>query len=323
MIAPEDRVARLPLTVIGGFLGAGKTTLVNHLLAHAQGERIVVLVNDFGAVNIDASLIAARDGSQIALTNGCACCAIGDDFGRAIATALRRDPRPDHLVVEASGVSDPGALAEIAILDPELSPGGVIVLVDHMTLPQLANDARIGDAVRRQIAAADLLVLTKGDVASEAERAATIAHLRELAPATACVEADWGRLPVELVIGPKLPSRDPLRKVAAGGVHAGLFATTTIYPSRPIDETTLRAALEALPGDVLRIKGFVPSHEEASPWLVQRVGRRLEISLCDMERDQVMALVMIGTEGVFAAARQLEELGFRKQPPRRWRAEEA
>src|SRR5689334_11982857 len=82
----------LPFTVIGGFLGAGKTTLVNALLAQPGGARLAVLVNDFGAVNIDASLIAAREGDTIALSNGCVCCAMGDDLGRGIAALLARRP---------------------------------------------------------------------------------------------------------------------------------------------------------------------------------------------------------------------------------------
>jgi G3E family GTPase len=306
----------VPLTVIGGFLGAGKTTLVNHLLTEAQGERIVVLVNDFGAVNIDASLIAARDGDRIALTNGCACCAIGDDLGRAIATALRRDPRPDHILIEASGVADPTALAEIAMLDPELSPGGVIVLVDQTAFPRLANDARIGDAVRGQIAAADLIVATKGDIASEAERAATLALLRELAPMTPHVEARQGRLPVALLTGPRPAGHVPSRHTPSGPGHAALFATTTLYPSRPLDATALRTALDALPEAVLRIKGFVPGAEGAV-WLVQRVGRRLDISVVPSGPEREMALVVIGSQGVFSAIQPLDALGLLAERPLR------
>lgn len=100
---------RLPFTVIGGFLGAGKTTLLNHWLRHADGQRLAVLVNDFGALNIDAGLIKAHSGDTIALTNGCVCCQIGDDLSMALIGVLQQRERFDAVVVEASGVSDPGA----------------------------------------------------------------------------------------------------------------------------------------------------------------------------------------------------------------------
>ena len=105
---------RLPFTVIGGFLGAGKTTLLNHWLRHADGQRLAVLVNDFGALNIDAGLIKAHSGDTIALTNGCVCCQIGDDLSMALIGVLQQRERFDAVVVEASGVSDPWRIAQLA-----------------------------------------------------------------------------------------------------------------------------------------------------------------------------------------------------------------
>ncbi len=100
---------QIPATVLCGYLGAGKTTELNHLLASETGTRIAVLVNYFGAINIDASLIENRDDQMISLTNGCVCCSISDDLSAALTSRVERDDLPDHVVLEANGVADPRA----------------------------------------------------------------------------------------------------------------------------------------------------------------------------------------------------------------------
>ncbi|MCI4428172.1 MAG: GTP-binding protein, partial [Burkholderiales bacterium] len=124
---------RIPFTVIGGFLGAGKTTLLNHWLSNAGGQRLAVLVNDFGALNIDAMLIEANHGDTVALSNGCVCCQIGDDLSLALMQVLDSGRRFDAVIVEASGVSDPWRIAQFGRADPRLQLDGVIVLVDAST----------------------------------------------------------------------------------------------------------------------------------------------------------------------------------------------
>ena len=101
----------LPVTVIGGYLGAGKTTLVNHLLRHAQGLRIAVLVNEFGALPIDADLIETQDENIISIAGGCVCCSYGNDLILAMLDLAKLTPAPQHVLLEASGVAIPGAIA--------------------------------------------------------------------------------------------------------------------------------------------------------------------------------------------------------------------
>ena len=110
----------LPVTIISGYLGSGKTTLVNHLLRHSDGRRIVVLVNDFGELPIDADLIISADGDTINLANGCACCSMGGDLFNALVDVLDRSPPPQYLLIEASGVADPARIANIARAEPDL-----------------------------------------------------------------------------------------------------------------------------------------------------------------------------------------------------------
>ena len=197
---------RIALTVIGGFLGAGKTTLLNRLLADARGQRYAVLVNDFGAVNVDAALVASASGDAIALTNGCVCCSIGDDLSAALLRVLQAQPPFDAIVVEASGVSDPWRIAQIASADPMLALGGVLVLADASVLREQMRDALLADTLERQLRAADLIVLNKTDLASAEELQALRDWLDALLPDTPRFETRHAALPRELLHGPQLPT---------------------------------------------------------------------------------------------------------------------
>ncbi len=147
------------LAVIGGYLGAGKTTLLNHVLAHAGGRRIAVLVNDFGDINIDAALIRERSSDVIALENGCICCSIGGRLADALIAIAARPERPELLLIEASGVSDPAKVAQIGMLDPAFRLHGIIVAVDAERLEATLGDALVGDIATRQIGLASRLQL--------------------------------------------------------------------------------------------------------------------------------------------------------------------
>ena len=131
---------RLPLTILSGYLGAGKTTLVNRLLRADHGLRLRVIVNDFGAINLDAAAIDSRSGQAIALTNGCICCSMQGDLFGALNAALDNDPRPDHILIEASGIADPAAIAAAALVERDIGYGGIVTLVDALNLPSLLED---------------------------------------------------------------------------------------------------------------------------------------------------------------------------------------
>ena len=120
---------KLPVTVIGGYLGAGKTTLVNHLLRHNDGFRLAILVNEFGDMPIDADLIEAEDGGMISISGGCVCCAFGSDLIGALE-ACSRAARPDHVLIEASGVALPASIATTVSMIEGLRADAVLVLAD-------------------------------------------------------------------------------------------------------------------------------------------------------------------------------------------------
>ncbi len=156
----------IPVIVIGGYLGAGKTTLLNHLLRHADGRKIAILVNEFGDLPIDADLIEAKGDEMIAISGGCVCCSFGSDMTAALIKLAQLDPAPDYVVIEASGVAMPGAVAaSISFLDG-FNLGGVVVLADSERIRAQAADEYLGDTMLRQISDADLIVQTKIDLIS-------------------------------------------------------------------------------------------------------------------------------------------------------------
>lgn len=210
---------RIPLTVIGGFLGAGKTSLLNHWLRHAAGRRLAVLVNDFGVLNIDADLISANArtdaganaGTEVAvteLTNGCVCCQIGDDLSLALIGVLESSRPFDAVVIEASGVSDPWRIAQLGRADPGLVLDGVIVLVDAEAVRGQWRDPLLTDTIERQLRAADLVVVNKIDRVDEADRAALHAWVEQIAGPVPQFDTCAGQLPAALLGSFALPAVD-------------------------------------------------------------------------------------------------------------------
>jgi G3E family GTPase len=304
-------LAPIPVTVIGGYLGAGKTTLVNRLLAGASGERLAVLVNDFGSVSIDASLIEGRDDDTIRLANGCVCCSLAGGFVEAMQRIGSLVPRPDRLVVETSGVADPAAVAQYAHL-PGFELDGVVVVADAETVRRRADDALVGGHVRRQLAGADVIVLNKVDLVSPAELGGVQTWARPLAPAAAIVTALEAAVPMSVLLG-RPPSPPSAVERTGDGSHVA-HSTVTVTGSAPVAGVVLDAALAELNDDVLRVKGFVDrlvddgAARGVERVLVQRVGTRTHISAHAGEpRTPAVLLVLIGLSdpAVRAAGRTL------------------
>ena len=267
---------KLPLTVISGYLGAGKTTLINQLLEENHGLQLMVMVNDFGAINIDEALIAAREDNLVALTNGCVCCTMGADLYMALGDALDRTPRPDHLIVEASGIADPAAIANAAIAEPEMSYAGIVTLVDTLNIEALLSDDLVAPQVAQQIAVADLLLVTKTNAVPDGVEDLLSQHSKRLpmpVPDSPLAELLFDLVPL------------PRGQQAAPHPH---YATWSHTGTDTIDRRVLGTVLETRPAGLYRMKGFVLTND--GPYELHIVGRYVEARRAQAEKTQLVAL---------------------------------
>jgi G3E family GTPase len=265
--------------VIGGYLGAGKTTLVNHLLRSADGLRLAVLVNDFGALPIDRDLITGSDGDTLEISGGCICCSYGSDLMEALLDLPRRRPGIDRVLIETSGVALPGMVASAIGLLRGYALDGTVVLADAETVRRQAADAYIGDTITRQLAAADLVILNRCDLVSEATRDETLRWVETEAPNGRVVPTERCVVPPELVLG----LRGGVDRVSSvlrtpGGVAASLlYESISLTPDGPVDVERLAGALTAPTSGALRAKGILRD-KDGRLVILQVVGRRFEIT---------------------------------------------
>ena len=290
----------IPVTVVAGFLGAGKTTLINHILHGDHGLKIAVVVNDFGSINIDAELITDVGEGMVSLANGCICCVIRSDLISAVLQLADRPERPDHIVIESSGVADPASVVR-AFMVPEIRSSvlldGVITLVDAEQAPVLPEKEM--KLARAQVTGGDLIVLNKIDLVDNETRLQVRKWIEEVRPGVQILESAHCSLPLEILFG--VHSIDPgtatAWKIAEehghdglpdwrgitghhGHHHTQLFETWSYESDIPLQLGLLQHLLIHLPKTLYRAKGFVYAVEKPHRRLVlQLVGRRATIAV--------------------------------------------
>lgn len=268
----------IPVSVIGGYLGAGKTTLLNALLRNANGLRYAVLVNDFGSVNVDGELIASAGTQTIELTNGCVCCTIGGDLILALKELLTRDAVPERIVIEASGVSDPRAVARIAACHPALYVQGTIVVADAETIADRANDKYVGGLVRRQLGAGDAIILNKIDLIDEDRLTGVRQWLSATNPGVPTFESsiDAG-FPVDIVFDSDFAGlREELPEPDSAG--DATFTSVTYRSAHPLDRARFLEGVHGMIPAIARAKGTLYFADEPDTrYLFQLSGERWSV----------------------------------------------
>ena len=291
-------LAKTPVTIVTGFLGAGKTTLIRHLMANAGGRRLALIINEFGDVGVDGDLIkscsdaACPEDAIIELANGCICCTVADDFVPAIAALLAREPKPDHIIVETSGLALPKPLIKAfdwPDLRSRLTVDGVVAVVDAAAVaeqrladPSLDHDNPLEEVYEDQLMSADLVVLNKADLIDNGKLETLKAQIAGAVPrAVKIVPARDGAIGADLLLGVSAAAEDdlaarPSHHDAEGEHDHDGFDTFVVTISAVRDPDTLIERLIAATRahDILRVKGFIEVAGKPLRMLVQGVGQR-------------------------------------------------
>ena len=213
---------KIPVTIVSGFLGAGKTTLVNHLLAQCADQRIGIIVNEFGEVGIDGELILADETVLIEITNGCICCTVRKDLSAAVTAMLEQSrPPPSRLIIETSGLADPAPVLQTFLADPavlqRVSLESVVTVVDAAHVERHLGD----DIVREQIAFADLVVLNKVELIAPPQLERVQRELRRLNPTAQVLPTSGARVDAATLLGPQRLSVPQLLALEPGLLDDG------------------------------------------------------------------------------------------------------
>jgi len=270
----------IPTTVVTGFLGSGKTTLMNRILNGDHGLKIAVMVNDFGAINIDSQLIVSAEQNMVNLANGCICCTVESDLIEQLHKLLSLRERPEHILIETSGVSAPSKVVN-TLRYPQfrdrLRVDAVVAMVDSEQFCELEGE--MAQLAMDQLSVADIVVLNKTDVASPEQ----LQQLREkwLYPQARTFETHFADIPIELLLGVKAADRSQSTSHHHKDnccVGHPEFTTFNWDHELPLDLKKLRQAFKALPSNIYRAKGFVQLSEAPQErCLLQMVGTRVEM----------------------------------------------
>jgi G3E family GTPase len=309
----DERLTPVPVTIVGGFLGAGKTSLLNHILNTVTGKRVAVLVNDFGEINIDAKLVVSVEGNTVSLSNGCICCTIRDDLIVEVLKLLGRDEPPEHIVIETSGVSKPLLVVETFVRPEAYAYTEVQGLISVLDADLVWDeDAEYRDLAVDQIKYADLVVLNKTDLVTPKRLETVRQEIKGIAERSRIWETSFGVVPLDLIFGDRLSQaldgvggdvESYNERVHAEGHRLDeTFETWTFRSDQLWSFNALQRAVEDLPNGIYRAKGMVRLDLDTGDWgILNLTGKRAWLKLCGPDSPEpepsTTELVFIGKPG--------------------------
>jgi len=328
---------KIPATVITGFLGAGKTSLIRNLIENSDGKRLALIINEFGDLGVDGDVLKGCGNENcseediVELANGCICCTVADDFLPTIQMLLDREERPDHIIIETSGLALPKPLIR-AFGWPEVrtqvTVDGVVTVIDGPAFrdglfasnpddvqaqreadENLDHDSPLEELFEDQLNCADLIVLNKSDLLNEADTQKTTADIRaQIRPSVKLVKTSHGKLNADVLLGIGAAAEDDLdiRKSHHDGAddhEHDDFDSFVIDLPNPKSPEELVAKLEVAieTHDILRVKGFIAVDGKDMRLVVQGVGNRIQHYYdrdWTADEDQISRLVIIGEHGL-------------------------
>jgi G3E family GTPase len=271
----------IPVTVLTGYLGAGKTTLLNRILTHEHGMKVAVIVNEFGEVGIDHQLVVNTDEEIFEMNNGCICCTVRGDLIRMIDNLMKRRDRFDHLVIETTGLADPAPVIQTFFMDDAVKEktmlDAVVTVVDAKHIAQHWD----ADEALEQIAFADVILLNKKDLVSEAEMAALEQRIRGMNALAKIYQTQDSELAMEALLGVKAFDLERALAVDPGFLeeeaheHDETVGSVAIVVSGAVDggklETWMKGLLQTQGPDIFRMKGILNLAGEEQRFVFQGV----------------------------------------------------
>ena len=285
-------LSAIPVTIVSGYLGAGKTTLVNNALRKANGLKLAILVNEFGNLAIDEDLIIAQDDNMISLAGGCICCSYGNDMLLSLKELAALDSKPDHIILEASGVAIPSAIESSISLIPECFTESIVSIIDCEQIQDQLNDKYISDTVLSQIESADLILANKADLI---KNYSSFHDWRENHDVLSkAIMVSHSEIDLDIFLGitrQDLTSRTSARKIEEG--HTNKFWSKVFVPRISVDPIKFSNALTQKNLFLVRAKGHVLGPDDKI-YEVQSVGHRSYVE--QTEKEKLPGLVLIGTK---------------------------
>ena len=271
----------IPVTIITGFLWSGKTTLLNHILRWDHGYKIAVIENEFGREGIDAELVEESREELIQISNGCICCVVRWDFIAAVERLLASDKKIDHIIIEASGMSEPLPVAQSFLMntfEDRIRLDSIICLIDAENFR--TNVVQNTQTATEQLEFADIIVMNKVDLVSEKEKEETLRFVRTINRAAPIFEANHGKINIRYLIDTHafiLTEEKENEMNHHKHNHDNSFSEFLFQSSIPFDMQKLKRFIFALPIEVFRIKWFCFFEGLDKQYVLQRAGKKLTI----------------------------------------------